>query len=127
MNEKRFAKMENVARETRDWYITFGDPAAKFGVLAWGSSAGVLREWIERHPTWRAFLPEILDPFPLEGFEAWRRGLSQLTVVELSYQGQLFRALSGLTNLTGAKSAARSGGLPLTQIELSSMLEEVRS
>jgi 2-oxoglutarate ferredoxin oxidoreductase subunit alpha len=124
MNEKRFAKLSQIASETRDWYVTLGDPAAPFGVVAWGSTTGVLREWIAQHPAYRAFLPEILEPFPLTSFEEWRRGLSELTIVEVSFQGQLFRALSGLTSLTGAKSAARSGGLPLTQAELSRMLGE---
>jgi len=124
MNQKRFAKLAQVASETRDWFTTFGDPAAPFGVVAWGSSAGVLREWIPRHRAYRAFLPEILEPFPLDAFEEWRKGLSELTVVEVSFQGQLFRALSGLTNLNGAKSAARSGGLPLTLFELSQLLGE---
>jgi 2-oxoglutarate ferredoxin oxidoreductase subunit alpha len=124
MNEKRFAKMAQIASETRDWFTTMGDPTAPFGVVAWGSTAGVLREWIACHPAYRAFLPEIIEPFPLASFEEWRRGLSELTIVEVSYQGQLFRALSGLTSLTGAKSAARSGGLPLTLAELSRMLGE---
>ncbi len=124
MNQKRFAKLAQIASETRDWFTTMGEPTAPFGVVAWGSTAGVLREWIPKHRAYRAFLPEILEPFPLGAFEEWRRGLSELTIVEVSFQGQLFRALSGLTSLTGAKSAARSGGLPLTLAELSKLLGE---
>jgi 2-oxoglutarate ferredoxin oxidoreductase subunit alpha len=123
MNEKRFHKLDAVARETRDWFRTLGRDDARFGIVAWGSQYGLLREWVALHPDTRVFLPEILHPFPVAGFESWRRGIERGAVVELSYQGQLFRHLSGLTRLDGFTSVARSGGLPLTMRELQSLLE----
>jgi 2-oxoglutarate ferredoxin oxidoreductase subunit alpha len=124
MNEKRFRKMPLVAAETRDWYRTIGETDAPRGLVAWGSTYGVLREWVRSHPDYRVFLPEILHPFPVEAFEDWRRGLDWTGVVELSYQGQLFRHLSGLTDLHGVHSLARSGGLPFTQREITRRIEE---
>ena len=71
----------------------------------------------------RAFLPEMLHPFPLEAFEAWRKKLASLAVLEMSYQGQLYRHLAGITNLGDARSVTRSGGMPLQLGELERLLE----
>jgi 2-oxoglutarate ferredoxin oxidoreductase subunit alpha len=122
MNERRFRKLDAIAIDTADWVRTFGNESAPLGIVAWGSTYGMLREWVREHPEYRVFCPEILHPFPLEAFTRWRAGLRELAVVELSFQGQFHRYLSGLTNLSGARSVARSGGLPLSLEELASLL-----
>jgi 2-oxoglutarate/2-oxoacid ferredoxin oxidoreductase subunit alpha len=127
MNTKRFAKLDLVSRATQDAFVALGRDDATHGVLAWGSTMGVLREWIALHPDFRAFLPEVLEPFPIESFEKWRLGLTDLAVLELSFQGQLYRALAGVTDLTGARSATRSGGIPLTRRDLDHLLLEEKS
>lgn len=127
MNEKRFRKMAGIAADTKDWFRTLGEASAPKGIVAWGSMYGLLREWVIARPEWRVFLPEIIHPFPLEAFESWRRGLMGLAVVELNYQGQFHRYLSGLTDLHAAKSIARSGGAPMTAAELDRLLEEAGS
>jgi 2-oxoglutarate ferredoxin oxidoreductase subunit alpha len=124
MNEKRFRKLDGIAIETRDWFRTLGVAGATRGIVAWGSEYGLLREWITAHPDYRAYLPEIIHPFPLEAFETWRRGLTSLAVVELNYQGQFHRYLSGLTDLRGARRVTRSGGTPMTAAELDRYLTE---
>jgi 2-oxoglutarate ferredoxin oxidoreductase subunit alpha len=124
MNEKRFRKLTVIAAETSDWYRTLGAPSATKGIVAWGSEFGLLREWTATHPDYRVFLPEILHPFPLAAFEAWRRGLASLAVVELNYQGQFHRYLSSLTDLRGARSVTRSGGMPMSASELDRYLTE---
>jgi len=127
MNEKRFRKLTGVAEETSDWFRTMGDPAARRGILAWGSQHGLLREWLWDHPDVRVFMPEIIHPFPLKAFEAWRLGLDSLAVLELSYQGQFFHYVSGLTDMRAARSVTRSGGIPLTSFELQKLLLEASS
>ncbi|MFN8587012.1 MAG: 2-oxoacid:acceptor oxidoreductase family protein [Candidatus Eisenbacteria bacterium] len=122
MSEKRFRKLEAIARDTRDWVRTLGDPAAKKGIVAWGSSYGMLREWIALHPEYRVFMPEILHPFPLEAFTDWRKGLTDTVSMELSYQGQFHRYLSSLTDMNAVRSLARSGGLPMSMRELAAAL-----
>ena len=124
MNAKRFLKLDAIAKETRDWFRTLGDEHAPRGIIAWGSQYGMLREWVVEHPEYRVFLPEILSPFPLEGLAEWRRGLEWTGVVELSFQGQLFRHLSSLTDMRGVQSVTRSGGVPLSMIELAALLFE---
>jgi 2-oxoglutarate ferredoxin oxidoreductase subunit alpha len=127
MQAKRFLKVPGILAETRDWYRAFGDPGARLGLVAWGSMFGLMRDWVRKHPEYRVFMPEIVHPFPLEGFTEWRRGLERLAVVELSYGAQLYRYLSGITDMNGARSLARSGGLPLSEAELQAMLNEVKS
>ncbi len=127
MNAKRFRKLEAIAQETRNWFRTLGDDQAPYGIVAWGSQYGMLREWVRSHPDFRVFVPEILYPFPLRALDDWRRGLESAFVVELSFQGQLYRYLAGLTDLKGVRSVARSGGVPLSLTELSRMLEEASS
>jgi dihydroorotase len=92
-----------------------------------------LRDKTEAHasgipvfPFYRAFLPEILFPYPLAAFEEWRRGLEWLAVVELSYRGQLRRFLSGLTDMDDTIGLTRSGGVPLSGPELDQLVEGAR-
>jgi 2-oxoglutarate ferredoxin oxidoreductase subunit alpha len=125
MNERRFKKLDLVKEEAGDWCRVLGREDAPRGIVAWGSTYGVLREWIRDHPDTRAFLPEILHPFPLEAFIRWRRGLEWTAVLEMSYLGQLHRHLSGLTDMTGVHSIARSGGLPITMHEITRRIEEM--
>ena len=124
MNQKRFRKLEGIAVETRDWFRTLGKADAPRGIVAWGSEYGLLCEWCVAHPDYRVFLPEIIHPFPLEAFEAWRRGLESLAVVELNFQGQFHRYLSSLTDLRGVHRVTRSGGTPMTAAELDRFLKE---
>lgn len=127
MNERRFSRLQGVAERTRDWVRTLGDPGAPRGLIGWGSTYGVLCEWVRLHPEYRVFLPEILHPFPLQALQDWRAGLEWTAVIELSFQGQLYHLLSGLTDMTGVHRAARSGGLPLTLEELSRRFTEAQS
>ena len=122
MSEKRFRKLDAIARDTARWVRTFGDDAAPLGIVAWGSTYGMLCEFVREHPEFRVFCPEILHPFPLEAFTKWRAGLRETSVVELSFQGQFHRYLSSLTDLGGVRSVARSGGLPLSLEELANRL-----
>ncbi len=123
MNEKRFRKFEAIAEETKGWFRTLGRDDAPNGIVAWGSQYGLLREWVARRPEWRVFMPEVIHPFPLEAFERWRKGLAKGCVLELSFQGQFFRHIAGMTHIDEFRSLARSGGVPVTTVELQRLLE----
>jgi 2-oxoglutarate ferredoxin oxidoreductase subunit alpha len=122
MNAKRFAKLAALAAETADWYRTIGREDATRGILAWGSSIGVLEEWLAGNPDYRVFLPEIIHPFPVAGLQEWRRGLTSLVVLEMNFQGQLYQYLTNLTDMRGVRSLTRSGGVPFTPGELDRMI-----
>jgi 2-oxoglutarate ferredoxin oxidoreductase subunit alpha len=124
MNAKRFRKIPAIAHETRDWYRRLGNPDAPRGIVAWGSLHGLLREWVRDHPEYQVFMPEILHPFPIAAFNEWLAGVSWAAVVELSFQGQFHRYLSGLTDMGGVWSITRSGGVPISRTELTRRLKE---
>jgi pyruvate/2-oxoacid:ferredoxin oxidoreductase alpha subunit len=124
MNAQRFRKLEAIARETRDWVRLLGRPDARRGLVAWGSLAGLLREWVAAHPDVRVFLPEIIHPFPAEAFGEWRKGLDWLGVVELSFGGQLHRHMSTIADLSGVPQITRSGGMSLSASELDRMIAD---
>jgi 2-oxoglutarate ferredoxin oxidoreductase subunit alpha len=124
MNAKRFRKLPALHEETKDWVRTLGREDATRGLIVWGSTWGLMREWVAQHPEYRVFAPEILYPFPIEALESWRRGLTWTAVVELSYQGQLHHFLRGLTDMSGVHRLARSGGVPLRPSELARLIAE---
>lgn len=124
MSARRFRKLEAIAIDTKDWIRTLGRDDAPFGIVAWGSTYGMLREWVRSHPDFRVFMPEILHPFPLEAFTEWRHGLRDLTTVELNYQGQFHRYMASLTDMSHVRSLARSGGLPMSRTELDTLLAD---
>jgi len=123
MSEKRFEKLETIALETSACFRMLGVPDAPRLLVGWGSTFGVLREFVAQHPEFRAFLPEVIHPFPRESFEEWRAGTHGGAVVELSYQGQLHQHMSSVCDMTRWTRACRSGGLPLSVAELAVMLE----
>ncbi|MBI5837072.1 MAG: 2-oxoacid:acceptor oxidoreductase family protein [Candidatus Eisenbacteria bacterium] len=126
MSARRFRKVDAIAVETRDWFRTVGRDDAPRGIIAWGSQYGMLRKLVRVHPEYRAFLPEILYPFPLEAFEEWRKGLEWSGVVELSYTSQFFHYLGGLTSMTGVHRVARAGGIPMSLIEFDQLVSEAK-
>ena len=122
MNDRRFRKLPAIALDTADWVRTLGLAEAPRGIIAWGSMYGLLREWVIAHPEYRVFLPEILVPFPLAALAQWRVGLTETVTLELSHQGQFHRYLSSLTDMSGVRCIARSGGLPMSAPELAGLL-----
>lgn len=124
MNTRRFKKIDAIAAETRDWYVSLGRADAPRGIIAWGSQFGMLREWVVAHPEYRVFLPEIIYPFPLDALAEWRKGLEWTCVLELSFQGQFHHYLSSITDMKDVRSVTRSGGVPLSLSELARLLFE---
>src|SRR3989338_7919791 len=119
MNRKRFKKIEILEKETASWFRTFGDLKAENALIAWGSSAGAVRELVESEPTLAAFIPEILHPFPKEGLARFLQGKRQVFVLEMNCQGQLHHYLRGIGAIEGsAISLCRSGGIPFDPKEI---------
>ncbi|OGQ05854.1 MAG: hypothetical protein A3F82_06045 [Deltaproteobacteria bacterium RIFCSPLOWO2_12_FULL_44_12] len=124
MNQKRFLKLKAIAKETQNWHSCFGSSSAPHALIAWGSPAGVAKEYLAAHNHTALFIPAILNPFPMEGLKQFLKGRKTVTVLEMNYQGQLFHHLKALGVLDGkAKSLRRSGGLPFKTRELETMMQ----
>lgn len=132
MNAKRYRKLEAVAKKYA-LFDRFGVPDPELGILCWGSSAGPVREAVERLNAQgagvAAFVPRILAPLPLEAFNAFLYTCARALIVETSFAGQFHRYLRSLVDLPrDTRVLARSGGKALTMaeiIEAAAVLQEV--
>ena len=125
MNQKRFSKLEAIQKETTRWFHTVGEEGAPHLIVSWGSSAGVVKEYILKHKEFSLFVPEILHPFPVEALKKLSKGRKMISVLEMNYQGQLYHYLKGCGAIDGnVRSIKRSGGVPFCLEELENMLKE---
>lgn len=118
MQAKRFNKLKTVVADFPPAEVD-GDNGemADVGLIAWGSTIGVVREAIERlHAQGikvKGFYPKLLWPMPVEQFEAFGAGCRRLLVTEVNYQGQLAHFMRSETKLR-PESYTICGGLPFT-------------
>lgn len=132
MNAKRYRKLEAIAKKY-PLFERFGVSDPELGILCWGSSAGPVREAVERMNSRgagvAAFVPRILAPFPLEALSAFLYPCTRTLIVETSFARQFHRYLRSLVDLPrDTRVLARSGGKALTAaeiIEAAAVLEEV--
>jgi 2-oxoglutarate ferredoxin oxidoreductase subunit alpha len=129
MNEKRFRKLEPIKRDAR-LFETFGDLDAAIGMVSWGSSAGHAREALElaRAQGLKAKLlvPTLVYPVAEAVYEAFFASVKAGLVVELSFQGQLYRILRMFVEVPrGVKPFCRSGANPFTPIEIVEALKRL--
>lgn len=132
MNAKRYRKLEAMARKY-PLFERFGVSDPELGILCWGSSAGPVREAVERMNSLgagvAAFVPRILAPLPAAELNAFLYACSRVLIVETSFAGQFHRYLRSLVDLPrDTRVLARSGGKALSVgeiIDAAAILEEV--
>ena len=127
MNEKRFRKLAPLTRR-RDLFFVEGNPTATIGLVAWGSMAGVAREAYakakEKGLDVKLIVPWLLYPIAEEIYTEFFASVKAGVVLELSYQGQLYRLLRMYVDLPkGVTSFARSGANPFQPGEVVARLE----
>ncbi|MBF0549480.1 MAG: 2-oxoacid:acceptor oxidoreductase subunit alpha [Deltaproteobacteria bacterium] len=94
--ERKFQTLTTEIDHRQDFVEYRGDPAADFGIVAWGSSTGAVREAVDRlsdlgRPVAAAF-PKILSPLPPQ-LGDFLKSKKRILVVELNQQGQLAACL----------------------------------
>jgi 2-oxoglutarate ferredoxin oxidoreductase subunit alpha len=130
MNEKRFKKLEPLKKRA-DLFELRGDPQAKLGLIAWGSTAGVAREAValakaDGHEV-KLLVPYLLYPIAEQVYADFLASLSHGLIVELSHQGQLYRMLRMFLDVPkGVRSLARSGANPFQPREIVKRLLELK-
>jgi 2-oxoglutarate ferredoxin oxidoreductase subunit alpha len=129
MNDKRFKKFDALLRR-RDLYEQLGPDDAPLGLVAWGSVAGVCREALALaraeglHA--KLLVPRLLYPVSEEVYAGFFRAVRGGLVVELSYQGQLYRLLRMAVDVPpGVQRFCRSGANPITPREVLSRLRDL--
>jgi len=126
MNEKRFRKLAPLL-ERRDLFQVVGSPGAALGVVSWGSSAGVAREAVElargRGLEVKLLIPTLVYPVAEQVYREFFASVRAGLVVELSYQGQLYRILRMFVDVPpGVRPFARSGANPFRPAEVADAL-----
>jgi 2-oxoglutarate ferredoxin oxidoreductase subunit alpha len=133
MNAKRYRKLDAIASKY-PLFHRFGIENPELGILCWGSSAGPVREAIEKMNSngarVAAFVPRILAPLPARDLQAFIDSCDRIAIVELSFAGQFHHYLRSLVELPRTKTRVlkRSGGKALSVseiIEAAQALEEV--
>ncbi|MGD8792202.1 MAG: 2-oxoacid:acceptor oxidoreductase subunit alpha [Anaerolineae bacterium] len=132
--DKRGKKFERAAEalcglEAPLGCLTYGTPEAeaRVGVLAWGSTAGVVREAVEEmaaegHAV-AALVPAVINPLPAERIVAFAQGLQAVIVPEVNRTGQFAAWLKAHADLP-LISYNKYGGLPFTPAEIRAKVME---
>jgi 2-oxoglutarate ferredoxin oxidoreductase subunit alpha len=109
--------------------ISYGVPEeeAEVGVLAWGSTAGVVREAVEEmvadgYPV-AALVPAVINPLPAERILEFASNLKAIIAPEVNRSGQFAAWVKAHTELH-LISLNKYGGLPFTPAEIRSRVME---
>ena len=115
MNARRYRKLDAIAKKY-PLFTRYGPEKADLGILCWGSSAGPVREAIEKlnaaGSSVAAFVPRMMMPLPVEEIEKFVGSCKEILVIELSYSKQFYQYLRTAIDLPRATTRvyARSGG-----------------
>lgn len=119
MQAKRFDKLKGVIADFPAAEVD-GDESgdlAELGIIAWGSTIGVVREAVQRLRdegiAAKGFYPKLLWPLPVEQFEAFGASCKRVLIPEVNYLGQLAHFVRAETSLR-PESYTICGGLPFT-------------
>jgi 2-oxoglutarate/2-oxoacid ferredoxin oxidoreductase subunit alpha len=129
MNEKRIRKLFPLKRR-RDLFLIEGDANAPFGLVSWGSVAGVAMEAVQQARREgiqvKLIVPKLLYPVPEEIYKEFFASVKRGLVIEQSHQGQLFRVLRMFVDVpAGVVSLAKSGSNPIMPEEVVERLRKM--
>lgn len=127
MIDKRFNKLDSLEDffpETEADY----DDGAELGVIAWGSTIGVLREAVEiaraEGIKVSALYPKLVWPLPRKALDKFLAAHSKILLPEVNKQGQLAKIIRGETG-SDLISYTIYGGMPFTPAMIVDKIKEV--
>ncbi|MDP2808823.1 MAG: 2-oxoacid:acceptor oxidoreductase subunit alpha [Rhodocyclaceae bacterium] len=131
MQAKRFNKLKTVPADFPPAEVDGeGSSEADIGIIAWGSTIGVVREALERLRAEgrrvKGFYPKLLHPLPAKQFEAFGATCKRLLLPEVNFQGQLAHFVRAETSLR-PESYTLCGGLPFTPEMIVHKVKEILS
>lgn len=127
MQAKRFGKLKGVINDVAPAEVD-GEGVADIGLIAWGSTIGVVREALQHLRAEgykvKGFYPKLLHPLPVQQFEDFGATCGRLLLPEVNFQGQLAHFLRAETSLR-PESYTICGGLPFTPEMLVKKVREI--
>lgn len=131
MQEKRFIKMKKVIESYTpiETDIVNRKKRAPFGIIAWGSTIGVVREAIkilrdDEGIHVNGFYPKLIWPMPVAQYDAFSEFCEKIIVPEVNHQGQLAHFIRSETSLNPI-SYPICGGLPFTPAMIVKKVKEL--
>ncbi len=130
MQDKRFNKTDRLLKEYPAIEVDGDkDTDAEIGIIAWGSTIGVVREAVARLNAEgikaKGFYPKLLWPMPVEQYEAFAAKCDKILVPEVNYQGQLSHFIRSETSISPIPYTI-CGGLPFTPAMIVEKAKEVK-
>jgi 2-oxoglutarate ferredoxin oxidoreductase subunit alpha len=127
MQAKRLNKLKNAVNDVAPTEVD-GEGMADLGVIAWGSTIGVVREALQRLRAEgykvNGFYPKLLNPLPVQQFEDFGKSCKRLLLPEVNFQGQLAHFVRAETSLR-PQSYTICGGMPFTPEMIVNKVKEV--
>jgi 2-oxoglutarate ferredoxin oxidoreductase subunit alpha len=129
MQAKRFKKLTSVVNNYPAIEVdSAGNEDADLGIIAWGSTIGVVREAVQRLRNEgfnvSGFYPKLLWPMPVEQYEAFAAKCKQVLIPEVNYQGQLAHFVRAETSIRPV-SYTICGGLPFSPSMIVAKVKEM--
>ncbi len=130
MQAKRFRKLKGVVNDVDPVEVDAAEGAgmADLGVIAWGSTIGVVREALQRLRAEgykvSGFYPKLLNPLPAQQFEDFGASCKRLLLPEVNFQGQLAHFVRAETSLR-PESYTICGGMPFTPEMIVNKVREI--
>jgi len=127
MHRKRFGKLKPLPDRYKPMELDGVDGTADIGIIAWGSTIGVVREAVARLQAEgikvKAAYPKLMWPMPVEQYEAFAAQCGKILVPEVNFQGQLSHFLRAETSLKPIPFTI-CGGLPFTPAQIVAKVKE---
>ncbi|MBF0428201.1 MAG: 2-oxoacid:acceptor oxidoreductase subunit alpha [Magnetococcales bacterium] len=105
-----------------------GTGEADIGIIAWGSTIGVVREAVarlrEEGIKAKGFYPKLMWPMPVAQYEAFAATCKKILVPEVNFQGQLAHFIRAETSIRPI-SYTICGGLPFNPSMIVNKVKEV--
>jgi 2-oxoglutarate ferredoxin oxidoreductase subunit alpha len=129
MQAKRLNKLKNAVNDVAPTEVDAADTGiADLGIIAWGSTIGVVREALQRLRAEgykvNGFYPKLLNPLPVQQFEDFGKSCKRLLLPEVNFQGQLAHFVRAETSLR-PESYTICGGMPFTPEMIVNKVKEV--
>ena len=130
MQAKRFRKLNGVVNDVAPVEVDAAQDAgmADLGIIAWGSTIGVVREALQRLRAEgykvSGFYPKLLNPLPAQQFEDFGASCKRLLLPEVNFQGQLAHFVRAETSLR-PESYTICGGMPFTPEMIVNKVREI--